>query len=149
MANYTPNYQLHQWEPEDKFLRTDFNADLSKIDTALGEGAAKAAALEAAVSKCGNCRIYETSYVGKGGGYPKISISLPWLPVMVIIMGEDGYTMITYPGQKKIHINPSSSYTFATTWEGSKLSWNTDQNGAGRMNETGVTYRVLAIKIMA
>ena len=40
MANYTPNYQLHQWEPEDKFLRTDFNQDLSKIDTALGAVAA-------------------------------------------------------------------------------------------------------------
>ncbi len=36
MANYTPNYQLHQWAPEDKFLRTDFNEDLNKIDTALG-----------------------------------------------------------------------------------------------------------------
>ena len=47
MANYTPNYQLHQWEPEDPFLRTDFNEDLQKIDTALnglaGDLAQKAA----------------------------------------------------------------------------------------------------------
>ena len=35
MANYTEHYQLHQWEPEDPFLRTDFNEDLKKIDTAL------------------------------------------------------------------------------------------------------------------
>ena len=44
MATYTPNYQLHQWIPEDKFLRTDFNEDFSKIDTALkaAEGAAEA-----------------------------------------------------------------------------------------------------------
>ena len=35
MANYTPNYQLHQWEPEDPFLRTDFNQDLQKIDNAI------------------------------------------------------------------------------------------------------------------
>ena len=27
MASYTANYQLHQWEPADFFLRTDFNAD--------------------------------------------------------------------------------------------------------------------------
>lgn len=36
MATYTPNYGLHQWVPEDTFLRTDFNEDFQKIDTALG-----------------------------------------------------------------------------------------------------------------
>ena len=35
MATYTSNYQLHQWVPEDDFLRTDFNTDFQKIDTAL------------------------------------------------------------------------------------------------------------------
>ena len=35
MATYTPNYGLHQWVPEDQFLRTDFNEDFKKIDTAL------------------------------------------------------------------------------------------------------------------
>ena len=35
MATYTPNYGLHQWVPEDTFLRTDFNTDFEKIDTAL------------------------------------------------------------------------------------------------------------------
>ena len=37
MATYTENYQLHQWVPEDDFLRTDFNEDFAKIDAALGE----------------------------------------------------------------------------------------------------------------
>lgn len=37
MASYTEHYGLHQWEPEDPFLRTDFNTDFLKIDTALGE----------------------------------------------------------------------------------------------------------------
>ena len=31
----TTNYQLNQWEADDRILRTDFNADNSKIDTAL------------------------------------------------------------------------------------------------------------------
>ena len=35
MASYTTNYGLHQWEPEDNFLRTDFNSDFKKIDTAI------------------------------------------------------------------------------------------------------------------
>ena len=37
MANYTQHYKLHQWESTDNFLRTDFNTDLEKIDTVLGE----------------------------------------------------------------------------------------------------------------
>ncbi|MEQ2456841.1 hypothetical protein [Flavonifractor hominis] len=35
MANYTEHYHLHQWEPEDSFLRTDFNEDLATLDAAL------------------------------------------------------------------------------------------------------------------
>ena len=35
MENYTEHYQLHQWESEDSFLRTDFNADFAKIDGAI------------------------------------------------------------------------------------------------------------------
>ena len=37
MAQYTPHYGLHQWEPEDSFLREDFNQDLARIDTALAK----------------------------------------------------------------------------------------------------------------
>lgn len=36
MATYTEHYGLHQWLPEDNFLRTDFNTDFQKIDIALG-----------------------------------------------------------------------------------------------------------------
>ena len=35
MADYTPNYGLHQWVPEDQFRRVDFNEDFAKLDTAL------------------------------------------------------------------------------------------------------------------
>lgn len=44
MANYTPNYGLHQWVPEDNFLRTDFNEDLAKIDAAIKAAEETAAA---------------------------------------------------------------------------------------------------------
>ena len=37
MAQYTPHYGLHQWEPEDSFLREDFNQDLARIDAALDQ----------------------------------------------------------------------------------------------------------------
>lgn len=35
MATYTPTISLHQWAPEDPFLRQDFNQDFQKIDTAV------------------------------------------------------------------------------------------------------------------
>ena len=35
MAKYTEHYRLHQWEPEDSFLRMDFNEDFAKIDSAI------------------------------------------------------------------------------------------------------------------
>ena len=34
-SNYTEHYKLNQWSPEDKVLRTEFNADNAKIETAL------------------------------------------------------------------------------------------------------------------
>ena len=34
-SKHTPNYNLSQWEAEDKVLRTDFNADNARIDAAI------------------------------------------------------------------------------------------------------------------
>ena len=36
-SNQTTNYGLHLWEPEDDFLRSEFNENNETIDTALGE----------------------------------------------------------------------------------------------------------------
>ena len=46
-TNQTTNYHLNQWEPTDQVLRTDFNADNAKLDTALAGLAAKGTELEA------------------------------------------------------------------------------------------------------
>lgn len=35
MPKKTPSYQLNQWDPEDSFLRTDFNEDNAKLDAAI------------------------------------------------------------------------------------------------------------------
>ena len=68
--NHTPNYNLSQWEKSDKVLMDDFNADNAKIDAALkGEAGARAAgdaALQAALSAKGNCRIRTVTRVGDG-----------------------------------------------------------------------------------
>jgi len=51
-SNFTPNYQLNQWNADDRVLRTDFNADNAKIDAALGKKAEQSAlaALQTKVS---------------------------------------------------------------------------------------------------
>ena len=71
MATYTANYQLHQWVPEDNFLRTDFNQDFQKIDAALAslktlaDGKAGKAALEAVRALAeGRTRAILGGYVG-------------------------------------------------------------------------------------
>ena len=67
MANYTPNYRLHQWEPEDKFLRTDFNEDFSTIDAALGKTERSARASAYNVYNL----MLQSDYEGKYTGYKK------------------------------------------------------------------------------
>lgn len=34
----TRNYQLHQWEPADNFLRAEFNENFTKLDAVLKTG---------------------------------------------------------------------------------------------------------------
>ena len=57
-TNHTPNFNLCQWEADDKVLRADFNDDNQKIDAAL-------AGLQ---QSKGNCRIVTGSYLKKGFG---------------------------------------------------------------------------------
>ena len=82
MANYTPNYGLHQWEPEDNFLRTDFNQDFAKIDAAIqgvadtadAKKADKSALAEVKGLAEGKCRVIPGRLVGDGEEYQDIPL---------------------------------------------------------------------------
>ena len=78
MATYTANYQLHQWVPEDNFLRTDFNADFQKIDAALAglrDGKAGTEALaEVRTLAEGRPRAVVGSYVGDDNSPREINV---------------------------------------------------------------------------
>ena len=76
MANYTANYGLHQWEPGDYFLRTDFNEDFKKIDQALG-----------AVQST-KCEVVIGTYTGNGAA--RRTISLGFTPRAVLVESADG-----------------------------------------------------------
>ena len=48
--NHTTNYNLNQWEDADRVARADFNADNTKIDSAIKAAASAAAAAQAAIA---------------------------------------------------------------------------------------------------
>ena len=77
-TNKTTHYQLNQWEPEDKVLRTEFNEDNLKIDQAL-------AALAGAVP-----RIVTGTYTGDGT--ESRIIDLGFAPKAVFVSAEAGNT---------------------------------------------------------
>lgn len=70
MADYTQHYQLHQWVPEDNFLRTDFNADFEKIDTVLS---------------LKNGAVFGTFV---GDNTPQRKIELGFTPLAVLLLGQ-------------------------------------------------------------
>ena len=78
MASYTSNYQLHQWVPEDDFLRSDFNEDFQKIDAGI------AAALAAAGDKA---EIVTGAYTGNGSSQ---TINLGFQPRAVYVESSTG-----------------------------------------------------------
>lgn len=144
MANYTPNYQLHQWEPQDPFLRTDFNQDLQKIDTALDTLADKSAALEAAVALCGNCKTECISYSGNGSS--STTISFVHKPLLFLIQGYNGMLISIVQSEKTISFIQGVDVYF----DDSTLTWSGNQavisgvNADYQMNKFGQRYWVLA-----
>ena len=74
MATYTENFGLHQWVPEDDFLRSDFNADFAKIDQALAAAATEADLTELRTRVNGKCELLTGSFLGNGAETRSINI---------------------------------------------------------------------------
>ena len=92
MSTFTKQYGLHQWEAEDSFLRTDFNEDNAKIETALTE-------LETQISA--KCEVVFGTYTGDGAATR--NIDLGFAPKAVILdtaqgFRSDGHTYSGYGG---------------------------------------------------
>ena len=139
MASYTTNYQLHQWEASDDFLRTDFNTDFQKIDAAIKgvETAANTAlALKADKTEltqaCGaldeaKCETLTGSYTGNGANTRTIDLGCAPRAVFV---GE----FLAVPGM-------TSNYLLSLTASGFQVR---DSLGTST-NSSGETYYYLAL----
>ena len=121
MAEYTSNYQLHQWVPEDDFLRTDFNTDFQKLDEAL-------AGLQTALD--GKCQLKRGNFNGNGGSSRQV-ITGPTPQALILSNGSTVVTVIdddSTVGNVKIMANGFEVYS-----------------GSPNMNQSGKRYNYVAL----
>ena len=121
MATYTENYQLHQWVPEDDFLRTDFNTDFQKIDEAL-------AGLQTALD--GKCQLKRGNFNGNGGSS------------RLVITGPTPQAVILSTGSTVVSVISDGS-----TISGVKIVDNGFEvySGSPNMNQSGKRYNYVAL----
>lgn len=154
MADYTEHYQLHQWQPQDPFLRTDFNEDLQKIDTALGTLSTTVAAQGTELDLRGNCTIVHGSYTGTGtsGETGSNSLSFAKKPLFVVVMpankgnGATMYRLLLIKGCTHAFTNAEffeSSCTVA--WSGNRVSWYNYGVADYQCNGNGSRYYYIAL----
>lgn len=130
--NQTPNYQLSQWEADDKIQRADFNADNVKID----------AVLAALASEKGNCQIAWGSYTGAneyGPSHPN-TLTFPFPPKIVFIAEKScsvaSAMAMAIQGQSSFcHFSSTGGGAHCTcAWEGNTLTWYTSSNASWQLN---------------
>ena len=73
-TNKTENYKLHTWEPQDDFLRSEFNENFAIIDAALH----------------GKAEVVTGAYTGDGAA--SRTVTLGFTPRAVLIFRQDGRT---------------------------------------------------------
>mgnify|MGYP001771174676 FL=1 len=144
MATYTTNYQLHQWEAEDDFLRTDFNEDFAKIDAAikgveteadskLAKKADKTALTALTTTVNGKAEVDTGRYTGNGD---EQTITLGYTPSAVVVNTTDvTAVMATYAlGTRTISIVTNGFRVSARYTSGSSP------------NESGTSYSYFALR---
>ena len=121
MAEYTSNYQLHQWVPEDDFLRTVFNTDFQKLDEAL-------AGLQTALD--GKCQLKRGNFNGNGGSS------------RLVITGPTPEAVILSTGSTVVSVISDDS-----TISGVKIVDNGFEvySGSPNMNQSGKRYNYVAL----
>lgn len=164
-TNKTPNYQLSQWERDDRVLMEDFNADNTKIDgvlkTLATQVAGKAAqsivnTLSSKVNKCGNCAIEILTYTGTGtfGENSPTVINFSVRPDIFILSAEETLLIgqggvakasgFLYNGKS----NTTSPFRPQPVWSGSQISFTSTYDAASQVNMSGRVYLVIGLRSM-
>ena len=157
MATYTPNYGLHQWVPEDNFLRMDFNEDFQKIDTALaemesskadsGSTSTQISSINSAISDLeARDRVMVGMYTGDGKATKDIELGLS--PKAVLVESPHGMRSGSGTGSyggmatgqqnchNGIHVIISTYYDGFQVWQ---------ESGYAQLNVQNQIYRYLVV----
>lgn len=152
----TGNYQLCLWDAEDRILMGDFNEDNKTLDAALhAEKEAResaVSALNAAVEKCGNCKVVYGSYTGDGtyGKDNPCTLNFDHKPVFLAICIEDmdsssPQRLIAIQGAKEAYSFPGDHNSDnILTWKAKSVSWY-DNSAYYQCNASGETYHYVAL----
>ena len=146
-SNYTTNYQLNQWEAGDQVLRTEFNQDNQKIDTALKNQADSIAALETILDGLLNCRVYTFQYTGTGltGRENFWQMTFPAKPALLVIFGDEKlFFYLPLDGERGMIWSGTYLWSWTPTWSGNTASFPGAGSGDMTMNQLNKTYRGLA-----
>lgn len=153
-SKHTPNYNLSQWERSDKVLMEDFNADNTKIDTALAAKADKSALNSlsstvsghtAALAGKGNCRVAHFTYTGNGnsGGSNPTVIRFSGKPLFVAIYNSQAIVLAAYGVNTLYYGLGGGTQALSASWSGNSMSvYGTDPYV--QMNAKNSVYSVLA-----
>ena len=151
-SNYTTNYELPLWEPQDSFLRAEFNEANQKIDAAIAAkaDAAEVTALESEVDalaqSTGNCRIVTGSYTGTGeyGSAHPNTLTFDGPPLVLMVNGGWQFTALWGSmGTPSMGANNDVSHvTFS--WEGNSVSWHST-GASQQLNEVNENYAYIAL----
>ena len=124
----TSNFQLNQWEKEDRIQMEDFNADNAKIDAAL--------------ALCANCGMEKGSYVGTGahGEASPNSLTFEKYPLVVMVAGEGRQMLIIRPCIFTVSQYGEDERMLYVGWQDHALTWYSPNNAMQQLNEEGTTY---------
>ena len=167
-SNYTSNYNLCQWEADDKVLRTEFNADNARIDAAIKavdrrvDGKASTSALdglkstveslsatvagqEGALAKKGSCQVAVTSYTGDGQKTRTHTFARK--PVLFFIAGPA--QMAVGYGSTIAYNHENSISAVGLAWSGNSVTFTSrstsiSDDARAIANRSGVVYQMIA-----
>lgn len=151
-TNHTSNYQLCQWEPTDQVLRTDFNEDNAKLDSALKSLSTTAeqhgtqiSQINQKLTTLGSCQFYQTTY--EGNDEKTISFTFPHKPMLISVTGlSSGATLFAQQGARSAPGHQGNYQGFNDfTWSGNSVSWTALDFSIYQCNEKGQTYLLLAL----
>ena len=144
-SNVTPEYGLNQWSLEDNFVMEEFNTDNRNIEQALLD--LKASLPKFQIGKYGGTDTY-------GEDNPN-TLTFDFEPQLLIVAPVNRYVrpLIAINGAKSTTVSFDNdryggNYEVVLVylqWDGNTVSWYNKTSAASQHNESGATYRYIAI----